>query len=125
MKLILASGSPRRKILLSKLGADFEIQVPKNEEVLRKDLEVDEAIKKIALNKAFEVYQNNTSCAVLAADSVVVFSGEIIGKPKDKEDAYRILKKLNGKTHEVKTSYSSRLFCYEKDFVFDRFEYVH
>ena len=104
MKLILASQSPRRKQLLNKLGAEFTIIVPKNEEVFDKTVSIDDAIKKIALNKALEVYKENSGFAVLGADSVVVFSGEVIGKPKDEEDAYRILKKLNGNTHEVKTA---------------------
>ena len=104
MKLILASKSPRRKELLKKIGVDFEISAPKNAEIFVKGMPIDDAIKLIALKKAQEIYEKGGGGAVLSADSVVVFGGEVIGKPESPADAVNILKKLSGKEHLVKTA---------------------
>ena len=106
MKLILASGSPRRKKFLEELGLDFQIIPSTEEEVINEDLPMDERVKELALQKAKNVLKKVKDCAVLSADSVVVFDGKIIGKPKDASDAVRILKSLSGKYHEVKTAFA-------------------
>ncbi len=106
MKLILASGSPRRIKFLSELGLEFQVIPSGDDETVDEGLPIDEKIKAIALKKAKQVFENHKDCAVLAADSVVFFNGKIIGKPKDEADAVRILKALSGNRHEVKTAFA-------------------
>lgn len=101
MRIILASASPRRKELLSKIGYDFEVIPSKKDEVLDLNLNVSENVKKLALSKAKEIFENNNDALVIGADTVVSFQGEIYGKPKDEADAYRMLKSLSNQSHEV------------------------
>lgn len=101
---ILASGSPRRKQLLEWAEVDFEIVVQPTAETFPPHLAPPEAAVHIALQKAIAV-QNflKTPYPVIAADTIVVLDGEIIGKPKDRADAIGILTKLSGRTHTVIT----------------------
>jgi septum formation protein len=101
---ILASGSPRRKQLLEWAEVDFEILVQPTDESFPAHLSPAEAAVHIAAGKAAAV-QNflKTPYPIIAADTIVVLDGEIIGKPKDREDAIAILKKLSGSTHTVIT----------------------
>ena len=108
MKLILASNSPRRKEILEKFGFTFT--------VIKSDYEEKENIsdpqllvKTFAFNKAksvFDSLEEKDEAVVLGADTVVVFDGKILGKPKDKKDAENMLKSLSGKTHSVFTGYA-------------------
>ena len=103
MKIILASNSPRRKELLQLNGIDFEV-IPSNvDEVIDHELNVYENVMNLAKIKCLDVYQKNTGRTVLAADTIVVFNNEILGKPKDEKDAFRMLSLLSGQTHEVIT----------------------
>jgi septum formation protein len=103
-KYILASGSPRRKQLLEWAEIDFEIIIEPTDETYPENLSPDEAVIHIANNKISAVLNKvKKNKVVIAADSVVVLNGEIIGKPKDKQDAYAILKKLSGQHHQVIT----------------------
>ncbi len=102
-KLILASASPRRSQLLKQIGLEFEV-IPSNVDesaIFMQD--ATEGAKLAALSKARSVVNQITEGLVIGADTVVVDAGEAIGKPKDMEDALRILTKLSGKTHEVIT----------------------
>lgn len=103
-EFILASGSPRRKQLLEWAEVDFEIVVQPTDETFPPYLAPADAAVHIAREKAFTV-QNflKTTCPVIAADTIVVLDGEIIGKPKDREDAINILRKLSGRVHTVIT----------------------
>lgn len=102
--LILASQSPRRKQLLEWACADFEVMVSEADESFIKGMPPDEVAKIIARRKAEAVWMiSGKQRPVIAADTIVVCEGEIIGKPTDREDAIRILKKLSGKEHEVIT----------------------
>jgi septum formation protein len=103
-EIILASGSPRRKQLLEWAEVDFEICVQPTDETFPPEMKPAEAAVHIALQKARTV-QNflKTPCTILAADTIVVLDTEIIGKPKDRNDAIRILTKLSGRTHTVIT----------------------
>ena len=95
MRLILASKSPRRIELLKKLGKEFEIipsQAPEHTTYKRPSMRV----KDLAVKKAFEVAKKYPNAVVIGADTLVYCKGEVIGKPKDKADALRILNKLNG-----------------------------
>ncbi len=104
-KLILASGSPRRRELLEKIGLEFEI-IPSNyEEKLPDDNFSYDKIEMLAKNKGIEVANRiNKDAIVISADTVVVLNGKILGKPHSKQDAYDMISGLNGKTHEVITS---------------------
>ena len=102
-KLILASASPRRKELLEQVGAIFEIIPAKGEEVITKE-NPHEVVMELALQKAKEVADGqDNEHIILGADTVVVYDNKILGKPKDKADAVRILIQLSGNTHSVYT----------------------
>jgi septum formation protein len=103
-KIILASQSPRRKQLLEWAEIPFEIKVKETDETFPDGLKVEDAAIHIARQKAL-VVQNETppGSIILAADTIVVLKGRIIGKPKDKEEAVRILSDLSGQKHVVIT----------------------
>ncbi len=101
-KIVLASQSPRRKQLLQWAEVDFEIIVEPTDETYPEGLSPQEVAVHIARQKAL-VVQQRTSSLVLAADTIVVLGEEIIGKPKDRDDAVRILQKLSGAHHKVIT----------------------
>ncbi|MDE3184979.1 MAG: septum formation protein Maf [Bacteroidota bacterium] len=105
-KIILASGSPRRKQLLELAEIPFEIIVSDIEETFPAELSPAQIAMHIAENKAIAVLENlNNSDAqtIIAADTVVVLNDEILGKPLNREEAIEILSKLSGKTHKVIT----------------------
>lgn len=103
-KIILASQSPRRKQLLEWAGVAFEIIVKETDESFPADLSIDETAVHIARNKALAIQHAATEAMpILAADTIVVLDGRIIGKPKDRQDAINILSSLSGKQHEVIT----------------------
>jgi len=104
-KLILASGSPRRKELLEKTGLQFQIIPSLYEENLINDNFSYEKIETLALNKGKEVLSRvNEDAIIISADTVVVLNNKILGKPHSKEDAYNMISSLSNKTHEVITS---------------------
>lgn len=104
MGLILASASPRRRELLTMLGLDFKVVPAVGEEASVSGKTPAEAVLALSLAKAEEVEK---LCAredtVIAADTVVFLDGEILGKPSDREDAFRMLSRLSGREHEVYT----------------------
>ena len=111
MRIILASGSPRRKEILSKLNLDFEV-IPANidEEIFNEDPII--TARYLAKQKAKSVWIKNKYALVLGSDTVVYFKGKILGKPKDEDEAFRMLKNLSGKWHTVITAVS--FFSYGK-----------
>lgn len=102
MKLILASGSARRRELLELMEYDFEV-VPANADEDIAPCEPGEYVEKLALTKAREIHANHPDACIVGCDTIVWLDGEIIGKPADAQDALRILKKLSGKRHTVFT----------------------
>jgi septum formation protein len=103
-KIILASGSPRRKTLLEWAEVTFEVMVKPTDESYPEDLAVEEVPVHIARQKALGVAADlSNNELVIAADTIVVLGNEIIGKPTSREDAILILSKLSGKTHRVIT----------------------
>ncbi len=104
-KLVLASGSPRRKKLLSDIGLEFEVITSSvDESIISESLEPSIYVIELALLKAKSVAQNiNYDAIVIGADTTVVLDNVIINKPTDKNDAFRILNKLSGNTHLVYT----------------------
>jgi septum formation protein len=103
-KIILASQSPRRKQLLQWAEIPFDVVVKETDETFPENLKVEEAAIHIAKQKvlAVESLVPNDSI-ILAADTIVVLKGRIIGKPKDREKAIRILTDLSGQKHVVIT----------------------
>jgi septum formation protein len=101
-KVVLASQSPRRKQLLEWAEVDFEIIVEATEETYPEGLSPEEVAIYIARQKAAAV-RSRTEQLIIAADTIVVLGEEIIGKPKDREDAIAILQKLSGSHHKVIT----------------------
>lgn len=106
-KIILASASPRRREILSGVGMDFEVLVSEADEgtVSPEGLETGVYVQELALLKASAAAKaaDEKEAIIIAADTVVAASGEILGKPKDEEDAFRMLKSLSGKCHSVFT----------------------
>lgn len=105
MKIILASNSPRRKKILTDLGVEFEV-IPSNyEEKLETDTFSYDLIEDLATQKACDVVRRvGHDEIVLGADTVVVLHNKILGKPKDKDDACKMLRELSGNTHMVVTA---------------------
>jgi septum formation protein len=103
-KIILASQSPRRKQLLEWAEIPFEVVVKETSETFPSGIKVDEAAMHIARQKAEAVQTIVDSDAIIvAADTIVVLKGRIIGKPGDRDDAIRILSDLSGQKHVVIT----------------------
>lgn len=101
-KIILASGSPRRKELLLQIGMEFEIEKAKGEEIITSQ-DPSEAVKELSAQKALEVAKRSDGTVIIGADTVVAAEGRILGKPKDRKDALRMLGMLQGKEHQVIT----------------------
>ncbi len=103
MKYVLASASERRQELLHRIISDFEIEVSNfDEDSVLFNGNVEEYVVNLAKGKAIstkESLQDNS--IIIAGDTVVVLNGKILGKPKNEEDAYRMLRELSGKTHRV------------------------
>ncbi|MEN2985006.1 MAG: nucleoside triphosphate pyrophosphatase [Dictyoglomaceae bacterium] len=103
-KIVLASNSPRREFLLKLIGLDFIVYPSNIEEDEGEDKKSPkEVVLRNALEKAKAVSQVFNSAIIISADTIVVLDGKILGKPKDKEAAINMLKKLRGKTHQVFT----------------------
>jgi len=104
MKIILASKSPRRKELLDLLDLDYEIIVSDADETLEEGLEVEEQAKRISFLKAKTVFdQTSGDRIVIGSDTMVIKDNKIYGKPKDEEDACKMLEELKNSKHQVIT----------------------
>ena len=105
--LILASGSPRRHELLSSIGIPYTVRVPASEETPRLGETPEDYALRAARGKAMGVFTEvgklARQAAILAADTIVVFNGRILGKPKDNDDALWMLRALSGGKHTVIT----------------------
>ena len=103
-KIILGSASPRRKELLSQIGVPFEVRVSNKEEVYTNTVPK-EIVKELALmkaeNVASEIQARNV--IVIGADTIVVHEEQILGKPKDEQEAFEMIRSLQGDTHQVYT----------------------
>ena len=104
-QIILASQSPRRKMLLEWAEVPFEVVVADIDEVYPETLSKQLVPEYIAANKALATKDkiSNKDACIIAADTIVLLNNEILGKPKDREDAIRSLEKLSGNVHEVIT----------------------
>ncbi|HHD92519.1 MAG TPA: septum formation protein Maf [Candidatus Portnoybacteria bacterium] len=101
-KIVLASQSPRRKQLLEQMGLqDFEIKESCYEENMQAMDDPRELVRFLALGKAKKVAQHYADAIIIGGDTFIVFNGQFIGKPKDKNDAKQILKNFSGKEHLI------------------------
>ena len=103
MSLVLASGSPRRRELLSLLTPDFTVKVSSVDETLPAGLSPAEAVEYLSRLKGRAVAAFCPGEVVVASDTVVALEGLLLGKPADAEDAKRMLRELSGRVHEVFT----------------------
>jgi len=103
IKLILASSSPRRKDLLASFGEPFTVDVPDVDESLLPGEDPPAHVRRLAVEKARTVEKRHDGGLVVAADTIVVLDGFIIGKPEDEADARRMLGMLSGRSHQVYT----------------------
>ena len=103
--VILASNSPRRQELLKKLIPKFKIQVVPIEENYPKELAKDQIAKYLSELKS-AAYQPTKNELIITADTIVSIGNEVLGKPKDSNDALEMLMKLSGKSHRVTTAVS-------------------
>ena len=103
--VILASNSPRRQELLKKLIPKFKIQVVPIEENYPKELAKDQIAKYLSEVKS-AAYQPTKNQLIITADTIVSIGNEVLGKPKDSNDALKMLMKLSGKSHLVTTAVS-------------------
>lgn len=99
--IVLASLSPRRKELLSQLKLDFIVDSLNIEEVLNDKLPLEERLMDLAYQKASAMLQKYPTSTIIGADTVVVYHHQILGKPKDYEDAYRMLKSYSKQSQIV------------------------
>jgi septum formation protein len=102
-RVVLASGSPRRKQLLEWAEVPFEVIVTNTDESYPNDLCIQDIPVHIARNKALAVQHKANNRIIIAADTVVILHNEVIGKPEDREHAIAILQSLAGKKHLVIT----------------------
>jgi septum formation protein len=108
--IILASKSPRRQELLRGMGVEFSILTKETDESFPPEMPLDEVPKYLSLQKslAFNEDELPAGFLLITSDTVVICEGEILGKPKDKADAVRMLRLLSGKTHHVVTGVTVR-----------------
>lgn len=105
--LILASGSPRRKVLLKKLCEDFSIEVPDiDERLLDGFLTPENLAKEESRLKAYKIFSRHPEDEVLACDTIVILEGKVLEKPRDEEDAFRMLLEEQGKRQIVLSAYT-------------------
>lgn len=125
-EIILASGSPRRKELLETAGLDFRIIVADIEEKIPDGATPQEAVKALAFQKAQAVANSHRESIVIGADTVVVCDGKILGKPKNEDDAFNMLRMLSGRSHTVCTGVAlikgdkAKNFCDETEVEFHK-----
>lgn len=117
LRLILASGSPRRKELLASLGWRFQVAIPSVDETIFPDEDISEAVKRISREKALDVHHVFPNQVILAADTVVCVDTVVLGKPRDPEDARRMISLLNDRTHKVITGVA---LCRDQGIVLSR-----
>ena len=104
--IVLASGSPRRKQLLEQIDLEFLVIPSQVHEDFDLDLSPEKFVEHYAKEKAKDIAKAHPDKWIIGADTIVVFNAEILGKPKDRDDSFRMLKMLSGNTHQVFTGVS-------------------
>lgn len=106
MNIILASKSPRRTEILSMLNIPHQIIPSEEDEIIDEKLSPIEVVKSLAYQKAKSIFRNHQDAVVIGSDTIVVINDEILGKPKDEQDAIRMLSLLQNTHHQVITGVS-------------------
>ena len=101
MGIILASSSPRRKKILENLGYNFHIVVPNIDEHNINNLNPIDYVIDVSKRKGLKIHQEYPNDFIISGDTIIEFNNKIIGKPISKEDAFRTLNILSGKSHYV------------------------
>lgn len=109
--LILASSSPRRRSLLKRLKVPFEVITSDLEETFERGLSAQQVAESLALQKALAVSRHFPERPVLAGDTLILLQGEILGKPRDPEEARQMLASLRGRSHQVISGLAVLLQC--------------
>ena len=104
MEIVLASQSPRRQELIKLITNNVRVQVANIDETMDANKPVYDEVARVSLMKALAI--GATDGVVVAADTVVVCDDRVLGKPKDEQDAFRMLSMLSGRTHQVMTGLS-------------------
>ncbi len=102
-QVVLASASPRRRELLSEITENFIIEPSNADETVSGDVNIDDIPEFLALLKASDVAKNHKDDIVIGSDTIVVVDDKVLNKPKDKDDAFNMLKMLSGRKHRVLT----------------------
>lgn len=106
MDIILASKSPRRREILENTKVRFSIKESQIDEIIKVNESPKETVMRLAYEKALDVASSNKDSLVIGADTIVVINEQILGKPKNEEEAYNMIKLLSGKTHYVITGFA-------------------
>lgn len=106
MNIILASKSPRRREILENTKVRFSIKESQIDEIIKANESPKETVMRLAYEKALDVANNNKESLVIGADTIVVIDDQILGKPKNEDEAYNMIKLLSGKTHYVITGFA-------------------
>jgi len=104
VRFVLASASPRRRDLLDAAGFTFDVDVADIDETRRGEEAPDDFAARLASEKAVRVAARHPSCPVIGADTIVVVDGDVLGKPRDADEAFAMLRRLSGRAHEVVTA---------------------
>lgn len=104
MRIILASASPRRLEMLNQCDLSFEVIPAHIDESIHSHEPLKSYVKRMALEKNQAIFNQYPESCVISADTIVVLDNELFGKPVDEDDAFRMLKQLSGKTHQVMTA---------------------
>ena len=122
---ILGSGSPRRRHLLEEAGYEFEVVAPDVAELAIASLTIRELTICNATRKALATARRRPDAVVLGADTLVALDGEVIGKPDDFAHAEEILRRLSGRSHEVRTAVFICHFARQRAHNFQEVSRVH
>ena len=122
MQLILASQSPRRRELLGLFGIPFAVRVADIDETMDSNLPAAEAVAQISRKKALAV-ERGADDVLIAADTIVVVGGKILGKPHSAQEAEQMLRLLSGRDHQVMTGVT--VLCGDREEVFTEVTDLH
>lgn len=106
MDIILASASPRRREILENVNVKFTVQSSNIEEVILENEHPKDLVMRLAFEKCIDIANKNKNALVIGADTIVVLDNNILGKPKDEDHAYEMIKSLSNKKHQVITGIS-------------------
>lgn len=106
MDIILASASPRRKEILGNTNVEFTVIKSEIDEVILDNEKPQQVVMRLAFEKCLDIASKHEEDLVIGADTIVVLDDKILGKPKDENEAYRMIKSLSNRTHQVITGIS-------------------